>query len=72
MHSQKSQWDNYDLIPAVAAVTTTSVFYWFEDSLNFDDFPSAGFLTYKKKYGYTVFMSSDYEFGLTAQTGYCK
>ena len=39
---------------------------------NYADGPSAGFITYKKKDGYTVYMGSDYEFGLTAQTGYCK
>jgi len=39
---------------------------------NYADGPSAGFITYRTKDGYTVFMSSDYEFGLTTQTGYCK
>ena len=42
------------------------------DVSNYADGPSVGFITYKKKDGYTVFMSSDYEFGLTAQTGFCK
>jgi D-alanyl-D-alanine dipeptidase len=39
---------------------------------NYADGPSADFITYRKKDGYTVYMGSDYEFGLTAQTGYCK
>ena len=32
----------------------------------------AGLITYRVKDGYTVFMSTTDEFGLTVQTGYCK
>ncbi len=39
---------------------------------NYADGPSARFITYRKKDGYTVLMGSDYEYGLTTQTGYCK
>ena len=32
----------------------------------------ATIITYTKKNGYVVFMNSDYEFGLTIYSGYCK
>ena len=39
---------------------------------NYAEVPSASFITYQIKDGYTVFMASSHEFGLTIQTGYCK
>ena len=39
---------------------------------NYAEGPSASFITYQIKDGYTVFMGSSHEFGLTVQTGYCK
>ena len=39
---------------------------------NLADGPSTSFITYTKQNGYTVMMSSDYVFGLTVQTGYCR
>ena len=39
---------------------------------DFIEGPSVDSITYNYKDGYTVLLSNDFEFGITAQTGWCK